>query len=112
MRKLVLVGMLSSLGGCWAATRHGNLYVHADPVAAVATAVAVVAIANAVATPPPVVTTVEYYPVGTRPGQVWVNGRWVYAQSGWVWQAGYWQAERQGYYWVQGAWVAQGNQYV
>jgi hypothetical protein len=111
MRTLVVVGMLS-LPGCWAATRHGHLIVAADPVAAVATAVTVAAIATAVSTPPPVVTTVEYYAPGSRPGFVWVNGRWVMGQNGWVWQAGFWQAERRGYYWVQGAWVPQGNQYA
>lgn len=108
MRTLVVVGMLA-LPGCWAATRHGHLIVHADPIAAVATAVTIAAIAS---TPPPVVTQVEYYPPGTRPGFVWVNGRWVNNGGNWVWQPGFWQPERQGYYWVQGAWVPQGNQYA
>jgi len=111
MRKL-LVGLVFAVvaSGCYA---HGHVRVRGpNPFAVVATAVAVGAIVAAVSTPPPVVTTVEYYDYGHRPGHVWVNGRYTYVNNNWQWNAGYWQPERTGYYWVQGAWQPQGNQYV
>jgi hypothetical protein len=108
MRRLVLVGVLAT-SGCFG---RGGFRVHGDPFAAVATAVTIAAIANAVATPPPVVVNVEYVDPNMNPGHVWVNGHYVYAQQGWVWQPGFWQDERAGYVWVQGAWVPQDNQYV
>jgi hypothetical protein len=112
MRKL-LVGLVFAVvaSGCYA---HGHVHGRVRGPSlfnAVATAVVVGAIIAA-STPPPVVTTVEYYDYGTRPGNVWVNGRYTYVNNQWIWNAGYWQPERTGHYWVQGAWQPRGNQYV
>jgi YXWGXW repeat-containing protein len=103
--------MVVSLGfaGCYAG-RHGRLFI--DPVGAVATAVTVAAIVNAVSTPPPMAVNVEYYDYGYNPGHCWVNGHYTYVNSNWAWQAGYWQDERPGYYWIQGSWQPRGDQYV
>lgn len=111
MRK-VFVGLIFvvAMSACYARggvrVRGPNLF------STVATAVAVGAIVAAVSTPPPVVTHVEYYDYGHRPGHIWVNGRYTYVNNNWQWHAGYWQPERTGYYWVQGAWQPRGNQYV
>jgi len=111
MRKLVLVVM--ALAGCYGGVGVGvGGHVRVNPVAAVATAVTVAAIVNAVATAPPMVVDVEYYDAGYRPGYCWVNGRYSYVNSAWAWQPGYWQTDRPGQIWVQGAWEPRGNQYV
>jgi hypothetical protein len=112
MRKLALALVVCFGMGCYGSVGiHSNLRV--NPVAAVATAVAVASIVNAVAASmPPVAVNVEYYDYGARPGEVWVNGRYTYVNNQWAWHPGFWQADRPGYYWVQGAWTAQGNQYV
>ena len=100
--------------GCYAGLGvHGHVGVRGpDPLAVVATAITVAAIATAVATAPPVAVSVEYYDYGARPGYVWVNPHYVYASSGWVWQAGYWQDDRPGYYWVQGGWQWNGYEWI
>ncbi|MBK7534272.1 MAG: YXWGXW repeat-containing protein [Myxococcales bacterium] len=77
-----------------------------------AAAVTVAAVAMIVSSPPPVVTSVEYYDYGSRPGQCWVNGRYVYSGNQWHWQNGYFQQDQPGYYWVQGYWGQRGNDYV
>jgi WXXGXW repeat (2 copies) len=114
MRKLVVgLALVAAGSGCYGSVGYrGNLHIRANPVAAVATAVAVTAIVAAVNSQPPVVANVEYYDYGYNPGHVWVNGRYTYVNNQWVWNAGYWQPERTGYYWVQGAWQPQGNQWV
>jgi hypothetical protein len=115
MRKLVVGLALTGVAmtGCYAGVGvHGNMHIRANPIAAVATALTVAAVVNAVASAPPVAMNVEYYDYGSNPGNVWVNGRYTYVNNNWVWQAGSWQAERPGYYWVQGAWTPRGNQYV
>lgn len=114
MRKLAAVSLVVALGaasGCYARVG-GGMHVRASPLAVVATAITVAAIANAVTAPPPPVAHVEYYAYGAQPGQVWVNGRYINRGGQWQWQAGYWQADRPGAYWIQGAWTPRGNQYV
>jgi hypothetical protein len=112
MRKLGLVLVVAlAASGCYARVG-GGLHVRANPLAVVATAITVAAVAHAVATAPPVAVNVEYYDYGHRPGHVWVNGRYAYVNNAWVWHAGYWQPERAGNYWVQGYWAPQGNQHV
>ncbi|MDQ3367430.1 MAG: hypothetical protein M3680_18560 [Myxococcota bacterium] len=109
---LVIISSLA-ISGCYARGGiHGGFRVRANPIAVLATAVTVAAVVNAVSTPPPVVTHVEYYDDGHNPGHVWVNGRYTYINNNWSWQAGYWQPERTGHYWVQGSWMQQGNQHV
>src|SRR5687768_15411854 len=112
MRKLVAGVLFGAvvLGGCYARGHVG--FRGPNPFAVVATAIAVNAIVNAVASAPPMVANVEYYDYGSNPGNVWVNGRYQYINNNWAWQNGYWQPEQAGQYWVQGAWTAQGNQYV
>jgi hypothetical protein len=117
MRKLFVVCVLG--GSLAAAGCYGGVHVHGsaryrgpNPLAVVATAVAVAAVVHAVSTPPPMAVQVEYYDYGHNPGHVWVNGRYTYVNNQWVWNRGFWQAERSGHYWVQGAWTPQGNQYV
>ncbi len=99
--------------GCYAGV-HGHVGVRGGSAIRTLAAVAVTAAAVAmiVSTPPPVITHVEYYEYGSRPGQCWVNGRYVYVGNQWQWQNGYFQADRPGYYWVQGSWQPRGNEYV
>jgi WXXGXW repeat (2 copies) len=75
-------------------------------------AATIAAVAIIVSHPPPVVTSVEYYEYGSRPGQCWVNGRYTYSGNQWQWQQGYWQPDQPGAYWVQGYWGQQGDNYV
>ena len=42
---------------------------------------------------------------GTRPGQVWVQGRWVWNERDYVWQGGRWQQDRPDYVYAPGRWV-------
>lgn len=111
-RLLLSAGLLIpavSASGCYGG---GGIYVHGPAFGALATAVAVASVVNAVASAPPVAMDVEYYDAGANPGNVWVNGRYTYVNNSWAWQPGYWQPERADAYWVQGAWTQQGNQYV
>lgn len=59
------------------------------------------------APPPPRVVVHE-----TRPGFVWVEGRWTRSGNRWVWRDGHWQRERAGHVWVQGRWERRGNRHV
>ena len=57
--------------------------------------------------PQPRVVVVE-----TRPGFVWVEGRW-YRQGGrWAWSDGHYERERAGNVWVQGRCDRRGNRHV
>jgi hypothetical protein len=109
---LLLAGTLTT-SGCYAGY-HGHVgYRGGSSFARVATAAVIVGAAAAiVATAPPVVTSVEYYDYGSRPGYVWVNGRYTYTNNQWYWQNGYWQDDQPGRYWVQGYWGQQNNGYV
>lgn len=42
---------------------------------------------------------------GPRPGQVWVQGRWVWNERDYVWQGGRWQQDRPDYVYAPGRWV-------
>lgn len=57
--------------------------------------------------PPPRAVVVE-----TRPGFIWVQGRWVHNGGRWQWRDGYWERERAGYYWEQGRWERRGRGHV
>jgi WXXGXW repeat (2 copies) len=114
---LLLVGTLATLvtaSGCYAGY-HGRVGYNGggNSFARLATTVAVVGVAAAiVASQPPVVAQVEYYDYGSRPGYVWVNGRYAYSNNQWYWQNGYWQDDQPGRYWVQGYWSNQNNGYA
>jgi hypothetical protein len=57
--------------------------------------------------PPPRVTVVE-----TRPGFIWVEGRWERHGNRWDWREGRWQGERRDHRWEQGRWERRGNGHV
>jgi hypothetical protein len=57
--------------------------------------------------PPPRVVVVD-----TRPGFIWVEGRWVRSGNQWVWRDGYYERERAGQVWEQGRWERRGNGHV
>lgn len=57
--------------------------------------------------PPPRTVVVE-----TRPGYIWVEGRWSRNGSRWVWRDGYYERERAGYVWEQGRWERRGRGHV
>lgn len=71
----------------------------------VAEPVAVVEVEEA---PPPPRTVV----VETRPGFVWIEGRWIYRGNRYVWSDGRWERERGGHVWVQGRWEQRGRRHV
>ena len=57
--------------------------------------------------PPPRAVIVE-----TRPGFIWVEGRWVRRGGQWTWRDGYYERERVGYVWEQGRWERRGRGHV
>lgn len=59
------------------------------------------------APPPPRAVVVE-----TRPGFVWIEGRWYRSGNRWVWMDGHWENERAGYVWEQGRWETRGRGHV
>lgn len=56
--------------------------------------------------PPP---RVETY--GSRPGFLFVKGRWNWSNNQWVWVDGHWERERAGYAWSEGRWERRGNRW-
>ena len=50
--------------------------------------------------------------VVSRPGFVWVHGRWSHPGSRWVWQGGYYERERQNQVYVEGRWERRGRGHV
>ena len=73
-----------------------------------------------VAVPPPVaVVEVEEEPppprtvvVETRPGFVFIEGRWHRRGGRWDWVDGHWERERSGHYWTPGRWERRHNRHV
>lgn len=57
--------------------------------------------------PPPKVVVVE-----TRPGMVFIEGRWYRRGNRWEWGEGHWERERAGQVWVAGRWERRGNKHV
>jgi hypothetical protein len=57
--------------------------------------------------PPPRTVVVE-----TRPGFVFIEGRWFRRGGRWEWQDGRWERERVGHVWVAGRWERRGNKHV
>jgi len=61
--------------------------------------------------------------VVSRPGYIWIHGRWTHPGRHWLWQSGYYERERpnqvyvegrwerrtRGHVWVDGAWRARGG---
>ena len=57
--------------------------------------------------PPPRVVVVN-----TRPGFVWVEGRWLRRGNRWDWRDGHYERVRAGNVWVQGRWERRGRRHV
>jgi len=50
--------------------------------------------------------------VVTRPGYVWVHGRWTHPGRHWAWQGGYYERERPSQVYVEGRWEQRGHGHV
>ena len=57
--------------------------------------------------PPPRRVVVE-----SRPGFIFIEGRWERRGGRWVWNDGRWERQRSGHIWVQGHWERRGNRHV
>jgi hypothetical protein len=57
--------------------------------------------------PPPRAVVVE-----TRPGYIFIEGRYERRGRQWVWMDGRWERERSGYYYEQGRWENRGRGHV
>ena len=57
--------------------------------------------------PPPQTVVVE-----TRPGYIWIEGRYERRGNRWVWANGRYERERSGSVWEQGRWERRGNRHV
>ena len=57
--------------------------------------------------PPPRTVVVE-----SRPGFIWIEGRWYRQGNQWAWRDGYWERERAGYVWEPGRWERRGRRHV
>jgi hypothetical protein len=86
--------LVSSAAGCMVEAR-GH----------VAAPVAVIEVDEA--PPPPRRVVIE-----SRPGYVFVEGRWARHGGRWDWVDGTWERERTGYVWVGGRWERRGNRHV
>jgi hypothetical protein len=91
---LLAATLLGTVGGCVVEAR-GH----------VAAPVAVVEVEEE---PPPPRTVV----VETRPGFVFIEGRWFRSGGRWEWQDGRWERERVGHVWVAGRWERRGHKHV
>ncbi len=57
--------------------------------------------------PPPRVMVVQ-----SRPGHIWIEGRWERRGRSWHWHDGRYERERVGYGWQQGRWERRGRGHV
>lgn len=57
--------------------------------------------------PPPRVVRVD-----TRPGYIYVEGRWLWRGGRWHWHDGHYERARGGHVWVQGRWERRGRRHV
>ena len=58
--------------------------------------------------PPPRVVVVP----SSRPGYIWIDGRWDYRGRQWVWLDGRYERERVGHVWAPGRWERRGRRRV
>ena len=93
---LLIASTLLGAGGC-VVRAHG--YVPAP---------APVAVVEVEEEPPPPRTVV----VETRPGFLWIEGRWWRRGGRWEWTDGHWERERTGYIWTPGRWERRGHRHV
>jgi hypothetical protein len=92
---LIITFLAGAAAGCVVRTR-GSVQV---------APVAVVEVEEA--PPPPRAVVIE-----SRPGFVYVEGRWAYRGGRYVWLDGRWERERPGRRWVQGRWERRGRRHV
>lgn len=59
-------------------------------------------------TPPPPREEV----VVTRPGFIWIHGRWTHPGSRWTWSGGHYERERANQTYVEGRWERRGRGHV
>jgi hypothetical protein len=95
LASVALAGSLALLGSACIVRAHGHARV-GGPVVVVEEE-----------PPPPRVVVVE-----TRPGFVWIEGRWHRNGGQWVWYDGHWERQRSGYVWEQGRWERRGRGHV
>lgn len=50
--------------------------------------------------------------VVSRPGFVWVHGRWQYTGDHWLWRPGHYERERSNQVYVEGRWERRGRGHV
>jgi hypothetical protein len=50
--------------------------------------------------------------VVTRPGHVWIHGRWTRPGDRWAWRGGYYERERPNQVFVEGRWERRGRGHV
>lgn len=98
LASLLLAATVSTVGGC---TLEARGHVSAPPP------VATVEVEVEEAPPPPRHVVVE-----TRPGFIFVEGRWYRRGNRWEWGEGHWERERRGQIWVGGRWERRGNRHV
>jgi hypothetical protein len=96
----LLAALVASTGAACVVEGHAHVRTPPPPVAHVEIEVEE-------APPPPRTVVVE-----TRPGFIWVEGRWARRGHNWVWVDGRWERERVGYVWSQGRWERRGNRHV
>jgi hypothetical protein len=93
---LVTSLLVGTAGGC-VVRAHGHV-----PVP-----VAVVQVEVEEEPPPPRRVVVE-----SRPGFIFIEGRWIRRGGRWEWNEGHWERQRSGYVWYQGHWERRGNRHV
>lgn len=87
-----LAGLVSLTGGCVVRAR-------------VPAPVAVIEVEEE---PPPA----RHVVVETRPGYIYIEGRWIRRGGRWEWHEGHWERQRTGYVWVPGRWERRGRRHV
>ena len=50
--------------------------------------------------------------VVSRPGFIWIHGRWTHPERTWVWRGGYYERERPNQVYVEGRWERRGRGHV
>jgi len=102
LRSFLLTGaLISSVTGCMVEAR-GRVVGPPPPVATVDVDVEVEE-----EPPPPRRVVIE-----TRPGFVFIEGRWYRRHGRWEWSDGRWERERVGHVWVPGRWERRGRNHV
>lgn len=93
---LLAATILGGAGGCFVEAR-GRVVTPAP-----------VAVVEVEEEPPPPRTVI----VETRPGFVFIEGRWFRRGGRWEWTDGHWERERVGHVWVPGRWERRGRNHV